>query len=63
MENTDTTLLTVDEVADKLSLTNKTIRKHIRSGKIPAQKRGKTLVHFVERLLQNLSRIYDDLGK
>jgi len=41
MENTDTTLLTVDEVADKLSLTNKTIRKHIRSGKIPAQKRGK----------------------
>ncbi|RKD90922.1 helix-turn-helix domain-containing protein [Mangrovibacterium diazotrophicum] len=41
MKNTDTTLLTVEAVADKLSLTNKTVRKHIRSGKIPAQKHGK----------------------
>jgi len=41
MKNTDTTLLTVEAVADKLSLTNKTVRKHIRSGKIPAQKLGK----------------------
>ncbi|PTN07987.1 helix-turn-helix domain-containing protein [Mangrovibacterium marinum] len=41
MENTDTTALTVDEVAGKLSLTNKTIRKHIKSGKIPAKKIGK----------------------
>jgi len=41
MENTDTTLMTVDEVANKLSLTNKTVRKHIKSGKIKAQKIGK----------------------
>lgn len=41
MENTDTTLLTVEEVANKLSLTNKTVRKHIKSGRIPAQKQGK----------------------
>ncbi len=41
MENTDTPLMTVDEVANKLSLTNKTVRKHIKSGKIPAQKIGK----------------------
>ena len=41
MKDTDTTLLTVEEVSDKLGLTNKTVRKHIRSGRIPAQKLGK----------------------
>jgi len=40
MENTDT-FLTVEEVADKLALTNRTVRKHIKAGKIPAKKVGK----------------------
>lgn len=41
MKNTDPDLLTVGEVSDKLSVTNRTVRKHIKSGKIPAKKLGK----------------------
>ncbi|WP_394367550.1 helix-turn-helix domain-containing protein [Mangrovibacterium lignilyticum] len=33
--------MTVEEVANKLSLTNRTVRKHIQSGRIPAKKVGK----------------------